>query len=366
MLFLIFAVIYILLLALLYSQWKISAPLPNKFYEPVSLIIPFRNEEVNLPRILDSIRHASPDEVIFCNDHSDDDSVKVVQGYIIDHDLGHWKLIDSRGIGKKAALTTAVHYSYHDIILTTDADCIVPANWVKHIIAGFNDPQVNMVCGGVSVTEGHTLIEIFQKAEWASIALVTQFFFKIYKPLTCSAANMAYRKSAFMNVGGYKENEDVSSGDDEFLLKKISSTFGPKSVVFLNNPEIQVKTFPTPNLSSYITQRARWAGKWKAHKEWSHASTALFFFAIAILQLSSFTLLLGSREDLLCFFIFWIAKSGAEYLVLGKVLQNYHKKISIFPMIMVSILQPISVIVIGIFSNFVKNSWKGRLVLTKA
>lgn len=365
LIFLFYGILYMLMLSVLCSQWQTVTDIPRKAVGSTSMVIPFRNEGKNLPRIFDSIKSASADEVIFCNDHSEDNSVSLIQDYKLRNRLVSWKIINNEGEGKKAAITTAVKCSSNQYVFTTDADCIVPPYWVKLVMAAFEDPKVNMVCGGVSVTEGMSLLEIFQKAEWASIVLVSQFFFKIKRPLMCSAANMAYRRSVFLEIGGYKDNDKISSGDDEFLLKKIYVTYGSNSVVYLNNPATVVNTFPTQDLTKYIAQRARWAGKWKAHKEWYHAGTAIFFLILAVLQLATFLLLFGDWKDIVVFFAFWVSKGVTDYLIINKVLKDYNKEISGLYLIFTSVLHPLSVIAIVVSSIFVKNYWKGRPVITK-
>jgi len=364
--FLGFILFYSLVMIGLLSKWEYQ-PANNTGPAPLfSLIIPFRNEEMNLQKTLDSFKELSGAEIIFCNDHSGDNSVYIIESYIRQYNLDHWKLITNSGQGKKAAITTAVGYSRNDIIITTDADCFMTNRGLVHLLSYFKNRNIQMVCGPVNVTEGDSFLEKYQIAEWASISLVTNFFFQISKPLMCSAANMAYRKDAFLAVEGYRHNESISSGDDEYLLKKISGHFTPDSIRYTVHPEAVVKTIPTGDLEAYISQRARWAGKWKAHRQFEHAGTALLFFIIALIQIGTVLLLDGSFEHSLLFFVFWGAKIGVDHLVLGKVIKVYHQEQSIISMVINSVFHPLSVILIGIFSIFVKNTWKGRVVLTKA
>ena len=45
---------------------------------------------------------------------------------------------------------------------------------------------------------------------------------------------MAYKKAAFLEVEGYRGNEEIPSGDDEFLLQKIAKRY-PGRVGFLKS-----------------------------------------------------------------------------------------------------------------------------------
>ena len=40
--------------------------------------------------------------------------------------------------------------------------------------------------------------------------------------LSCTGRNIAFRKTAFIEIGGYDEIQDQISGDDDLLMQKIS------------------------------------------------------------------------------------------------------------------------------------------------
>ena len=48
----------------------------------------------------------------------------------------------------------------------------------------------------------------------------------------CNGANIAYTKKIFEEVNGFKGNEHIASGDDEFLMHKIFEKY-PDKVLFL-------------------------------------------------------------------------------------------------------------------------------------
>ncbi|WP_164675100.1 glycosyltransferase [Anditalea andensis] len=348
----------------LLSKWNTGKEVGWDRLPAVTLIIPFRNEAAVLSGSLNSIRGILVKEVIFCNDHSDDHSTQIITDYIEKYNLSHWRLINNKGIGKKAVLTTAIRFSRSDIIYTTDADCTLTNKVLESMLAPFRNPAIQMVCGPVSVKLGTTFLEKYQLAEWASITLVSNYFINNNKPLMCSAANMVYRKAAFYKVDGYRGNEYISSGDDEFLLKKIAATYGGDSIRYVNHADALVITLPTTNLSLYLAQRARWTSKWKLHNQFFHVMTAIVFFSIASIQLGSILLVGSSIVYSVFFFVFWLIKIGVDYKVLGNVLKSYHRSLTFYEMISISIFHPLSVFLIGAFSIFVKNRWKGRVVLT--
>ena len=61
--------------------WNSWSSLSSQNLElPLSVIVPFRNEEKMLPMLIDSLKAQSHTsfEVIFINDHSEDESLKVL------------------------------------------------------------------------------------------------------------------------------------------------------------------------------------------------------------------------------------------------------------------------------------------------
>src|SRR5215204_1224255 len=101
----------------------------------ISVIIPARNEEENIGKLLSSLEKQSyPShlfEVIVVDDHSTDNTAVVVNSY------SFAKLIKLEFYNinsyKKKAIETGIVAASGDLIVTTDADCIAPANWLKTI-----------------------------------------------------------------------------------------------------------------------------------------------------------------------------------------------------------------------------------------
>ena len=52
--------------------------------------------------------------------------------------------------GKKAAITKGISMAKGELIVTTDADCIMGKDWLKAITAHFENPKIQLVTGPVS------------------------------------------------------------------------------------------------------------------------------------------------------------------------------------------------------------------------
>src|SRR6478609_6302980 len=112
----------------------------------ISVIIPVRNEEKNIGTLLESLRTQdyylrSNFEVIVVDDHSTDGSLEKCKGHI--QNLTSFSLGADEN-GKKAALTYGIKHAKGEVIATTDADCLLPSDWLTTINSVFQDEQINM------------------------------------------------------------------------------------------------------------------------------------------------------------------------------------------------------------------------------
>ncbi|MFD2033367.1 glycosyltransferase [Belliella marina] len=358
-------IVYVFVICFFGGKWGKISSKSRKIHlgQKVTILVPFRNEKRNLPFIFDSIERLDSEgiEIIWIDDHSGDGSVLVIHELIHNiHSNNLHRIIDSVGIGKKEAIECGVKAASYGIVLTTDADCILPQNWIDQMLGPFADPQVQFVAGAVMNRYCETFFERFQQIEWASILMVTKISFDRQSPLMCSGANMGYRKSAFFEVNGYEGNRDVLSGDDEFLMKKIYRHYGADALVYLNNKEAMVLTEPMVSWKSLVSQRARWASKWKAHSI-PHSVASFTPVLIQLFWVSSFGLPLAfGFEGLMCCIAVWGLKILGEYYSLKKVTDFYSMDLRFVDFGITSLLHPFYVLGVTLGILFGKISWKGR------
>src|SRR5690606_23630614 len=113
--------------------------------------------------------------VVFIDDSSTDGSSAIVSDFIRRENLDDWVLLKSAGIGKKAALTTGVQYTQAEQILTTDADCVLPSDWVIRMTRPFHQSDIQLVAGPVMTLGDTGFFARFQQIEWSSILLLTNY-----------------------------------------------------------------------------------------------------------------------------------------------------------------------------------------------
>lgn len=362
-----FALGYALLFLFFRLAWRKKVELPGSTSLPtVSVIIPIRNEAKRLPRLLKALELLSYDaywELWFIDDHSTDNSANYLSEVLAKYrEKGRqWQMISSEGHGKKSAISTIMPLCTGEIILTTDADCVMKSHWIHEMVALFTHPQIQLVSSTIlSENKRQDWLGAFQQIEFASIALVTQLSYYHQFPFMCSASSLAYRKTAFQAVEGYVGNEHILSGDDEFLLKKIIKKYGVKSVRYLHAQNALVLVEPQPSWQTLINQRARWASKWNAHGENQHVLLAAIPFVLQLMFILSFLLPIGGEKGLALLLILWLVKIGVEFAVVRPLLANFGIYLPLYQYIITSIMHPIYAIHTAV-TVFSKNwEWKGR------
>ena len=129
LIFIIYYLIYIIIHVIAFIRY---IPCRTHNTEKISVIVPFRNEESNLLPLLMSLEKQTDNnyEVIFIDDHSSDNGYNILLQNITKENFKLLKL-PPNNIGKKTAISYGIKHSNGEIILTIDADCIAPENWVS-------------------------------------------------------------------------------------------------------------------------------------------------------------------------------------------------------------------------------------------
>lgn len=366
-LYLIYAGIYVLLFVLFGYYWRkrVHNASPVTARPKVSILIPVRNEASQLPALFANLERLTYPhlQVLFTNDFSEDNSVELLENAVAKAQArgADWQLLHSREPGKKSAQTTAVLAATGELIVSTDADCSFPPDWIERLTGPFADPKILLVAGPVMTAPmSSPVFSGFQQIEWSSILLVTQLAFGMGHPFMCSGANMAYRRATFLELKGYDGNNHLLSGDDEFLMKKILRKYGATATCYLPQAEVLVTTAAQNSWQELFTQRARWASKWTAHKTIGHVVTALVPFLMQLLFIVSPLLLWFGSMGLVVFLLFWSAKIFIENQVVGSLLVGFGIRLPFWAFVSTSILHPWYALITALRMLQADWEWKGR------
>jgi len=330
-----------------------------------SIIIPFRNEAENLVPLLQSILQLNYPknsfEVLFVNDDSMDDSVKIILKELNEKEFPFRVINNHRKSAspKKDAITEAIKVSKHDWILTTDADCKLPKNWLLSFHGFIQKNNPLMIVGPVRYFTENGLINQYQQLDNFSLQTTTIGSFGLHSPLLCNGANLAYKKEEFNLVSGFSKNNHIASGDDVFLLEKFKNT-NPKRVQFIKSKDAIVLTQAQESWKGIINQRIRWASKTTKQKDsFIKLLGSIVFLANLFVFIGLFICI--RNPSLTPYFISYISiKIFIDYLVLLPTAKFFRTKINILYFLANTFIYPIITIIVVAKSLKGDYIWKGR------
>lgn len=371
LLFLITILYSFLLLGFLYG-WKKTPDFQLKTETPknnFSIIVPFRNEAKNLPGLFQSLTKlnypAHKFEILLVDDDSRDDSKLRADAFKLDFSHLKIQVIENKRLStspKKDAIQTAISHSSFEYILTTDADCMVPENWLSCYDLELQSQVSKMIAGPVGFIQDtgkkKALFQSFEELDFLSLQATTVGAFGLGKAFLCNGANLCYEKEAFIKHAGFNKHQEIASGDDVFLLQQFQDKNIPVS--FLKSQEALVKTRLQPDLKGLINQRIRWAAKTTSYNSFFAKYTAaiVFFMNLSILVYGFLALfsLFPYQYFMLIFLIKFNLDAAMIYLAAKfikreAVMRNYFWSSLIYPFFSVGIA------LLSLFKGF---EWKGR------
>ena len=325
----------------------------------ITVLIAARNEAKNIGALLDDLsrQNYSSYEVIVVDDHSEDNTAAIAEHFATKYTS--FRIVRSSGSGKKQALTDGVRHAQGSIIVATDADCRVTAQWLSSIAIYFQQPEVKMVFGGVRMQQQNFFHDL-QAIEFSSLIGSGAATAAMGYPTMCNGANIAYRKTVFEEVKGYTGNTHVPSGDDEFLMRKIKAIY-PSGIYFINDTRSVVTTQPNETVGDLIGQRLRWAGKWRYNTSTYTMLLAIYIFSIQLITLLCWGLLFYSDERLkVTAVLFLTVKALLEFLFLRSVCRFLGCWWNTLAFMTLQVIYPLYVMGIGLFAHFIPQQWRGR------
>ena len=345
----------------------------------ITVIIPARNEATNIKACLETIAsQIYPEnlfEVLVIDDHSTDNT----EGIVLSFTAKNIKLISLKeyiGEGqinsyKKKAIEIGVQESSGKLIVTTDADCLVPVNWLATIAAFYEEYNPAFIAAPVSINSNLNFGEIFQTLDFMTLQGITAA--SVHKKIhsMCNGANLAYERAAFYEVDGFNGIDSIASGDDMLLMHKIYTRY-PQRVLFLKSKNAIVQTAAQKTIGAFFNQRIRWASKADKYDDKRILSVLVLVYLFNVILLAI---------PILCYFvniqyvIFNIECSMIELWILLLVFKTLIELFFLFPVAgffnkrsllwFFPIMQPFHIIytvTAGWLGKFGTYTWKERKV----
>jgi cellulose synthase/poly-beta-1,6-N-acetylglucosamine synthase-like glycosyltransferase len=365
--------------------------LTNNSNANVAIIIPARNEAQNISGVIQSIlkqnypKHLL--EIIIVDDYSDDNTATFAQQCLQNQEI-KYKILslkdyvkDDIVAYKKSAIEYAVQQTNQEIIITTDADCIMKEDWIASIVNHFVQKNAVLVASPVVLmADKLNIFNRFEMLDFCGMQLITGACIRAKIFNMANGANLAYTRAAFLKVNGYQDIKKQASGDDMLLIYKMAKLDANK-IFFLKNTNANTYSKTTDSILSFIQQRFRWTSKATTYQDkrisimlgivlFFCISIFLNFFAIlgypiyyAIFPNHSLLGLTNFLNVFLFIFVFcfqFFSKTIVDFYLLKTAVNFFNRKELLQKFLLSEVLHILYIVFIGIFGNFMPYNWKGR------
>jgi len=203
----------------------------------VSVIVAAYNSEKKISKCINSLFNIGyPNyEIIVIDDGSTDRTKDVLSEF-----KGRINIIESKHSGPSKCRNIAVKEAKGEFIAFTDSDCIVDRNWIKELVKCFINDKV-AGSGGIQLSPedethfGKRVQKFFDLTGFLGGYIKSSRSEELKEVSHNPSCNVMYRKSAFLEIGGFDEDiwpsEDV---DLDFRLKKrgFIFMFNPKAIIY--------------------------------------------------------------------------------------------------------------------------------------
>jgi len=329
----------------------------------ISVIIPARNEEENIGRLLQALQEqdypAAQFEVIVIDDHSTDATGDIVKQF----PSVKWLQLKEDNINsyKKKAIETGIAAATGELIVTTDADSLPTPAWLK-TMAGFKEEKQSVfIAAPVAIHCNSSLLQIFQAIDFMVLQGITGAAVHKKKLSMCNGANLAYERKVFYDVNGFAGVDHVASGDDMLLMHKIWKKY-PERVHYLKSKDAIVSTQPMKTWKAFFNQRIRWASKAKSYDDKRIFPVLLLVYLFNLSFLILLVAGIWSRTYVGWLLVLWVAKTAVEFPFVYSVASFFGKRSLLKYFFFFQPLHILYTIVSGLFGQFGKYEWKGRRV----
>jgi len=184
----------------------------------VTVVIPVLNEENLLPDTLQSLRAQTfkDYELVVVDNGSADNTAQIAQHY-------GCCVVNEERKGVCFARQRGFEEARGEIIASTDADTVVPANWLELIVRSFeNKPDQVAIYGDVLFRERKGLGQWFAEAFFSYFLRLNHL---LGRPHFCGS-NFAVRREVFHSTGGFKNGDRFYAISEDVQLSLKLKTKG--------------------------------------------------------------------------------------------------------------------------------------------
>jgi cellulose synthase/poly-beta-1,6-N-acetylglucosamine synthase-like glycosyltransferase len=339
------------------TAWKTS----------VSILIPARNEQASIGNCLNAVINQSYPheltEIIVINDQSTDHTETEVRKII--QRIPERRIIllntDEHAGSKKQAITKGIEQAQGDLIVTTDADCMMDRDWLGSLVSLYEEKNPSMIIAPVAYEFRNNFFEQWQALEFMGLVGIAGGAVAFRHPVLCNGANLAYRKKLFYDINGFKGNEKIVSGDDTDLLMKIAKK-NPSEILFLKSRDAIVNTKAAFSLNDFIHQRKRWASKIPFTMDYFTRVIALIVYLLHAGLFAGIVLLAAGRNPGIIFIVSLALKSLSEFFFLYAITGFFRQRKLLWLILPAQLMYVFYISFIGIAALTGSYKWKERAI----
>lgn len=360
-----------LILLLFYSKWWKQLPVlnvPSSFQPAVrfTIVVPARNEEQTIAACLESILQVNYPkalvEILVVDDFSTDATAAIAASFDGVRVLKLRDVVEGPiNSYKKKAIEWAIEQATGDYIVTTDADCCVPSNWLRPFAWIIEQQQSVLIAAPVSIRDEDSAIKKFQSLDFLSLQGITAAAVGAGFHNMCNGANLCYSKQAFLAVNGFESIDHIASGDDMLLMHKLQEAY-PTQIQYCHTPESIVTTNAVETVRAFFRQRIRWASKADQYRDHRIFGVLLGVYLLNVFLLALLIAACFNPELWRLLGTCFLLKTGTELLFLYPVARFYRKRALLLYFPLAQPFHWVYMVVAGWLGKFGSYQWKGRTV----
>ena len=334
----------------------------------VSVIIAVRDEEIYIENLLDSLSEqnypSEKIEFIIIDDGSIDNTYNILSEIVTNDN--RFKIIKagepSKGFSpKKWALNQGIKIAKGEVLIMTDGDCEMQEDWAKYMAHQFNNKDVGMVLGSSPLGMSRSIWDRAMRMDSVGLDALMMSTLIAKVPFTASGRNLAIRKSAFDEIGGYNAIGQFTSGDDDLLMHAISQSHW--RIVPCLEKGSEVKSPSPKGWTDFFWQRIRFASKGKAYFQLDFVKST-FRIGLVFIFFTNFVVLLSQLFFLVykefIFLIPWLLKIASDLFLINAYLSKTKGSLDLTYFLFNELWHALYVTVFGIIGPFTPVYWKGR------
>jgi cellulose synthase/poly-beta-1,6-N-acetylglucosamine synthase-like glycosyltransferase len=321
----------------------------------ISVVIAAKNEEQNIPVLINSISNQSYSadlfEVIIVDDDSSDKTYeKAVEQTKGTKNYAIYRVLTKKFPGKKGALQFGVEKANNPFILITDADCLPEKDWIISFAMKFASGS-EFIIGTAPMIPRKSFVNKISCFENLRTLLLTLGAANLELPYSAAARSFGFKKESFQKLSGYKNTIETISGDDDLLLREAVKHKMKIDVVADKDAFVYSDTSKT--FSDYLMQKSRHTTT-SFHYILNHKIILGLWHLLNLFMLFSPILMIISDKFLILFLVKII---GDIYLV-SSTKKYFNYKFNYLEIIFYQVIYEILLIINFLGAGFRKVEWK--------